>query len=158
VADFGGQTQMVVKMVVRPIANLSEERPLPRMTQPSSLLRRRASDQYWQQTLCRDVVPRRCIQGASGLAISRRSRARDRCLKSGHRAIDMDQPMVGSPVTRRTDRGHRAAALRVSSRAARYDTSGRRTPTGLTNAKNTEQGLEPTARWATHMLSGKLVS
>jgi hypothetical protein len=25
VADFGGQTQMVVKMVVRPIANLSEE-------------------------------------------------------------------------------------------------------------------------------------
>jgi hypothetical protein len=114
VADFGGQTQMVVKMVVRPIANLSEERPLPRMTQPSSLLRRRASDQYWQQTLCRDVVPRRCIQGASGLDHLQAVAGYRPMPQSGHRAIDMDQPKVGSPVTRRTDRGHRAAALRDS--------------------------------------------
>jgi hypothetical protein len=58
------------------------------------MLRRRASNQYWQQTLCRDVVSRRCLKAHLGLTISRRSRARDRCLKSGHRAIDMDQPKV----------------------------------------------------------------
>jgi hypothetical protein len=59
---------MVVKMVVRLIANLSEEAPLPRMPSPrASMLRRRAPNQSWQQTSCRDVVRRRYIQGASGL-------------------------------------------------------------------------------------------
>ena len=61
---------MVVKMVVRPIAKLSErarynEGPL---VIDLSMLRRRASNDLAaipRKTLCRDAVARPCVQGAS---------------------------------------------------------------------------------------------
>ena len=60
---------MVVKMVVRPIAKLSERaRYNEPLVMDLSMLRRRASNDLaaiWRKTLCRDAVARPCVQGAS---------------------------------------------------------------------------------------------
>ena len=96
-ADFGGQTQMVVKMVVRPIASLSER---PAATNDPAIELR-----CYDEGLPTNIGSRRCaamlcldaaFKAHLGLTISRRSPAREQCLKSDHWAIDMDQPKVGS--------------------------------------------------------------
>jgi hypothetical protein len=98
VADFGGQTQMVVKMVVRPIANPSEG---PAATN-DPVIELRCYDEgpptnigsgRCAAMLCLDAA----FKAHLGLTISRRSQARARCLKRSHRAIDMEQPKVGAP-------------------------------------------------------------
>jgi hypothetical protein len=55
VADFGGQTQMVVKMVVRPIASLSE-RPAA-TNDPASF---DVTTKGFRPILAADVAPRCC--------------------------------------------------------------------------------------------------
>jgi hypothetical protein len=52
---FGGRTEMVVKMVVRPIAKLSEG-ALQRIERPSTIL---------GSNKAAGAVPRRCIEGES---------------------------------------------------------------------------------------------
>ena len=82
---FGGQTQMVVKMVVRPIANLSEEARCNGSKELSTIL----GSNKAKQTLCLDAVlkahlRRDQLRGVRRVDGSKLSDARDPRHRSKH--------------------------------------------------------------------------
>ena len=90
------------------------------------MLRRRAANQSWQQTSCRDVVPRRHIQGASGLDHLQAGRGLETMPQKWPPAIGPTEG-PGPP-----DAPHRSGPLRCGSKRLRR---------GLETASGTQLGL-----------------
>jgi hypothetical protein len=92
---------MVVKMVVRPIAKLSEEtRRNERPSYRSSMLRRRTSDHSWQRSWCSRRTAMLFLDATfkAHLKLDQLldgSRASDDASRCGHRLMEIAQPKVG---------------------------------------------------------------